>query len=162
MEGLSTTLCFGVLIVLAVIVLFMLMRRMGSRREPPAGTYDSPEYQGGGSIGKQRGGRAYDSEEFESGASIGGQRGGRAHDSEDFESGASIGGRQSVGKRPGSSRSRAPARERTVSDAWETSEFGSETDDEPEKEPRKPYRTKKTSSGRVDSPDIKSGGSFGG
>jgi len=159
MEGLSTTLCFGVLLIVGVIVLFIIMRRMAGRKEPPAGTYDSPDHQSGGSIGKQRGGRAHDSEEFESGASIGGQRGGRAHDSEEFESGASIGGRQSVGKRPGSSR--APARERTVSDGWETSDVGGESESAGDEEPRTPYRTRKTGK-RVDSPDIKSGGSFGG
>ena len=157
MEGLSTTLCFGVLLIGAVILLFIVMRWLNSRREKPAGTYDSPDYDSGGSIGGQRGGRAHDSEEFDSGASIGGQRGGRAHDSEEFDSGASIGGRQSVGKRPGSAR--GPGRERTVSDGWETSDVGGES--EREDEPRTPYRTQKTGK-RVDSPDIKSGGSFGG
>jgi len=156
-EGFVGTLCLGVLLIGAVILLFIVVRWLNSRREPPAGTYDSEKYDSGGSIGGMRGGRAYDREKIDSGATFGGDRERRAYDSEKVDSGASIGRGPSVGKKPG--RARAPVRSRTVSDGWETSEVGKETPSE--ERPRKSYRTRKTGK-RVDSPDIESGGSFGG
>jgi hypothetical protein len=156
-EGIVGTLCLGVLLVGAVILLLIVVLLLSRRREPPAGTYDSERVDSGVSIGGMRGGRAYDSEEFDSGATFGGDRERRAYDSERVDSGASIGGGPSAGKKPG--RTRAPIRSRSVRDSWETSEVGKET---PREKPRrKPYRTRKTGK-RVDSPDIESGGSFGG
>jgi len=152
------TLCFGFLLILALIVLFFVMRWLSQRREAPAGTYDSPDIDSGSSIGGMRGGRAHDSPDFDSGATIGGDRERRGYDSPEIESGASIGGGPSVGERPGSARS--AGRARTVSDEWEVGEVGEEIQPE-EKKPRKPYRVRKTGK-RVDSPDIESGGSFGG
>jgi hypothetical protein len=82
-----------------------------------------------------------------------------------------------VGKRPG--RPRSSERARTVSDGWEVEEVGKETSrqvssasrarseeirrQEPvrRKPDREPDRTRKSGK-RVDSPDIESGGSFGG
>ncbi len=63
-----------------------------------------------------------------------------------------------MGERPGSARS--AGRARTVSDEWEVGEVGEEIQPE-EKKPGKPYSVRKTGK-RVDSPDIESGGSFGG
>jgi hypothetical protein len=160
MEGLfSNTLCIGVLIVAAIIVVYLLMRRMGSKREPPAGTYDSKDYDSAGSIGKQRGGRAYDSEKFDSGATIGGAPERQAYDKEEIHSGGSIGGGPSIEEeRPASSR--LPVRESTVSDGFSAGEFGDADAPEPEK-PRTPYRTRQVGK-KVDSQDFDSGGSFGG
>ncbi|MBC8449696.1 MAG: hypothetical protein H8D78_18340 [Chloroflexi bacterium] len=164
MEGFTNTLCFGVLLIGAIILLFFVMRWLRQRREAPAGTYDSPDFDSGGSIGGMRGGRAHDSPDFDSGATIGGDPERQAYDSSEIRSGGSIGGGPRVEEREETAR--APGRARTVSDGWELGEVGkaapSEPEPEPEKEkPREPYRTRKTG-GRTDSPDIESGGSFGG
>ena len=80
------TLCVGIVIILGLLVFLFIASRLLKRRTPPAGTYDSPD--------------------FDSGGSIGGMRGGRAYDDPDIGSGASIGGGPSVGDRPGASQRR--------------------------------------------------------
>lgn len=145
MEGIGS-LCLGAILFIGLLIAWALLRKLlGSGiKEPPPGTYDKKEIQSGGSIGGMRGGRSYDSPDIDSGGTIGGNRERRAHDHPDIDSGGSIGGGPSVGKRPGSSRS-------TDVGGWE---IGGGSREEPS-EARK-------DDGRVDHPDIKSGGSFGG
>ena len=155
----DNTLCIGAVIVVAIIALYLIMRRMGSKREPPAGTYDSKDYDSAGSIGKQQGGRAYDSEKIDSGATIGGAPERQAYDKEEIHSGGSIGGGPSrEEERPAASR--LPVRERTVSDGFTAGEVGDAEEAESDK-PRTPYRTREVGK-KVDSQDFDSGGSFGG
>ena len=144
------TVCLGLFLVLGMVVLLFLLRALSRRRERPPGTYDHPDYDSGGSIGGMRGGRAYDHPDFDSGATIGGDRDRRAHDDPETRSGASIGGGPSVGESPRSGRSSRSTSSSTASDGdWQT-------DDESDG-----YRTRKDNGG-VDSPDVESGGSFGG
>ena len=145
MAGIGT-LCLGAILIIGVLIAWWLLRKLMGTKEPPAGTYDRKEIQSGGSIGKQRGGRAYDRPDINSGGSIGGQREHRAHDHPDFDSGGSIGGGgPSVGSRPG-------AKEDTGSSAGWTiggDDLGNQA------EPRDDGE-------RKDHPKIRSGGSFGG
>jgi len=146
--GALGTLCLGALVVVGFLVLLAVVRRLGGQEKPP-GSYKSPDYDSGSSIGGMRGGRAHDSPDFDSGATIGGNRKRRAHDHPDIDSGASIGGGPSVGETPRSRPSES------TDGGWEIG--GSSSSDEP---PR-PYETSKDR-GRTDTPDIESGGSFGG
>ncbi len=141
MGDLFSTLCLGVLLLIGL----ALLSRLFKRSEPPAGTYDSKKYQSGGSIGGMRGGRAHDSPDFDSGGTIGGDRERRAYDRPDIRSGGSIGGGPSAGERPRQDDDRV----QTEDGDWQTSQ------DRPR------YRTTEDK-GRIDSPDVKSGGSFGG
>jgi len=125
-------LCVGIVVILGLLVFLFIASRLLKRRTPPAGTYDSPHFDSGGSIGGMKGGRAYDSPDVDSGATFGDDSDRRSYDDPDIGSGASIGGGPRVGDRPGSSR------RRTVSS-------------QPKKD-----------GGRIDHPDIDSGGSFGG
>ena len=141
------SLCLGILLLVGLLILVWLIRKFGPKAEPPAGTYDRKDIDSGGSIGGMRGGRSYDSPKIDSGATIGGDRGRRAYDSPEHRSGASIGGGPKVGDEPESEKS---SRVTSAQDGWD---IGEESDK---------YRTEKDKSGRVDSPDVKSGGSFGG
>jgi hypothetical protein len=136
------TLCLGALLIVGLLVIMLLMRFLAGRSDKPAGTYDSPDYDSGGSIGGMRGGRAYDSPDYDSGGTIGGQRHRRAHDHPEIRSGASIGGGPRAGDSP---RPGAPS-----PGTWDTTQ-----------QDEGGYPTRKED-GRVDSPDIESGGSFGG
>jgi len=142
MESLGA-LCLGAILVIGLLIAWWLLRKLMGTREPPAGTYDRKEIQSGGSIGKQRGGRAYDRPDIQSGGSIGGQREHRAHDHPDFDSGGSIGGGPSAGRQP-------PDRRAEDTGGWELG------DDVQNQAPRG------DGDDRVDHPKIKSGGSFGG
>jgi hypothetical protein len=146
--GALGTLCFGALILLVFLFMVAVIRRFEKREKPP-GSYKSPDYHSGGSIGGMRGGRAHDSPDFDSGATIGGNPKRRAHDHPDIDSGASIGGGPSVGESPRSKPSES------TDGGWQLG--GSSSSD---KAPR-PYETSKDR-GRTDTPDIESGGSFGG
>jgi hypothetical protein len=139
------TICLGAILVIGLLIAWAVLRKLLGTKEPPAGTYDKKDVDSGGSIGGMRGGRAYDSPDYDSGGTIGGNRERRAHDHPDIDSGGSIGGGPSVGKRPGSSVGT------TDTGGWE---IGGEA-------PQEPSETGKDD-GRVDHPDIKSGGSFGG
>jgi hypothetical protein len=141
------TLCLGVLLLVGLLVLVWLIRKFGPKVEPPAGTYDQKNIDSGGSIGGMRGGRSYDSPKIDSGATIGGNRQRRAYDSPKHRSGASIGGGPRVGDEPGSEK---PTPQTSSQDGWDIGEKADK------------YRTQKDKNGRVDSPDVKSGGSFGG
>jgi hypothetical protein len=138
------TICLGAILVIGLLIAWWLLRKLMGTKDAPAGTYDKKDVDSGGSIGGMRGGRAYDSPDINSGGSIGGQREHRAHDHPDIDSGGSIGGGPSVGKRPGSSLS-------TTDTGWEIGEQA----------PQEGSETGKND-GRVDHPNIKSGGSFGG
>ncbi|OQB27087.1 MAG: hypothetical protein BWY10_01632 [Chloroflexi bacterium ADurb.Bin180] len=140
------SLCFGIIVVVGLLILWKLFGGLFKPSEPPQGTYNDKRIQSGGSIGGQREHRAYDDKRINSGGSIGGQREHRAHDHPDIDSGGSIGGGPSVGSRPGPSRS--------SDDGWSTGRFDSGSSS--------PRQEDKGSSGRVDDPKIKSGGSFGG
>jgi len=144
MEALGS-LCLGAILVVGLLLAWWLLRKLMGSKEPPAGTYDRKEIQSGGSIGKQRGGRAYDRPDIQSGGSIGGQREHRAHDHPDFDSGGSIGGGPSAGSQPGRKEDTGNA------GGWVIGgdDLGNQS--------RPPEDT-----GRVDHPKIKSGGSFGG
>jgi len=144
MESLGS-ICLGVLLFIGLLIAVAVLRKLMGTKEPPAGTYDRKDIDSGGSIGGMRGGRSYDRPDIDSGASIGGQPEHRAHDHPDIDSGGSIGGGPSVGKRPGSSRPKEST------GGWE---IGG-------KEPQEPSETREDD-GRIDHPDIKSGGSFGG
>jgi len=144
METLGT-LCLGVILVLGLLIAWAVLQRLMGRREAPPGTYDDKKIDSGGSIGGMRGGRSYDRPDIDSGGTIGGQRERRAHDHPDIDSGGSIGGGPSVGKRP---RSRQPTES---AGGWDVGDTGSQQPSQPRKD-----------EGRVDHPDIKSGGSFGG
>ena len=141
------TLCLGILLLVGLVVLSWLMRRFGSKSEAPQGSYDRKNIDSGGSIGGMRGGRSYDSPEVDSGATIGGDRNRRAYDSPDHRSGGSIGGGPRAGDEPGMARR---SRRTSSQDGWDVNEG-------PDR-----YRTEEDKKGRKDSPDIKSGGSFGG
>ena len=144
MESLGT-LCLGAILVIGLLIAWWLLRKLMGTKDAPAGTYDKKEIQSGGSIGKQRGGRAYDRPEINSGGSIGGQREHRAHDHPDIDSGGSIGGGPSVGKRPG------PTQDTGSVGGWEIGgdDLGNQAKTREDDE-------------RVDHPKIRSGGSFGG
>jgi hypothetical protein len=144
MESLGS-LCVGAILFIGLLLAWWLLRKLLGTREPPAGTYDKKEIQSGGSIGGQRGGRSYDHPDFDSGGTIGGDRERRAHDHPDIGSGGSIGGGPSVGDRPGSSGDTGGT------GGWEIG--GDEL---------KNQAAPREDGGRVDHPDIKSGGSFGG
>jgi hypothetical protein len=136
MERIADSLCTVGLVILVIGLIIIIVRRIARRRNHPAGTNDSPE------IGRQPASRAYDDPEIESGASIGG--GPRVQE-------------KPVTRKPSGLVSRA-------SSEWSATEvsFEDESDEEPVADKQsKPYRVEK-SGGRVDSPDIKSGGSFGG
>ena len=141
-------LCLGVFAILGLALLALLFRFLNRNREKPAGTYNHPDIHSGGSIGGMRGGRAYDDPKVESGATIGGDPDRRAHDHPKIRSGGSIGGGPSAGQSPGRGRSSGTTSS-TSDSGWSAKE---ESDS---------YRTT-DNKGRKDSPDIKSGGSFGG
>jgi hypothetical protein len=146
MESIAS-LCLGAILIIGLLIAWAVISRlMGTgTKDAPAGTYDRKDIQSGGSIGGMRGGRAYDSPDFDSGGTIGGNRERRAYDHPDVDSGGSIGGGPSAGQRPGSSR----RDENNV--GWEV---GGDSYEEPSATPK--------DDGRVDHPNIKSGGSFGG
>jgi len=146
---LCSMVCLGGLLIVGFVVLAWILRRFMGSAQRPAGSYDSPDYDSGGSIGGMRGGRSYDHPDFDSGGTIGGARERRAHDSPDIDSGASIGGGPSVGKAPGRARRASSQPAADSGDGWEVEEKSDR------------YRTKEED-GRVDSPDFDSGGSFGG
>ncbi len=135
------TLCLGAILLVGALIVFLILRYLAGRKDKPAGTYDSPKYDSGGSIGGMNGGRAYDDPKIDSGATIGGQVERRSYDHPDVGSGGSIGGGPRVGDSP----------RRTASGGtWESTQ-----------QDEGGYTTRKDND-RTDSPDIKSGGSFGG
>ena len=142
------SLCFGIVIVVGLLILWKIISGFLKPSNPPQGTYNDKKIQSGGSIGGQREHRSYDNKKVNSGGSFGGQREHRAHDHPDVDSGGSIGGGPSVGSRPGSSRS-------SSDDGWS---LGGDSSNNVS-----PSRREDKDDGpRVDNPKIKSGGSFGG
>jgi len=139
------TICVGAILLIGLLIVWAVLRKLLGGKDAPAGTYDKKDVDSGGSIGGMRGGRAYDSPNYDSGGTIGGDRERRAHDHPDIDSGGSIGGGPSVGKRPGSGQGAETA------GGWEIGDQASQQQSET-----------RTDKGRIDHPDIKSGGSFGG